>query len=126
MVDSKTPFRVLKSIVEEFMLVLLSSMYLLKRFDFFKLLMENLGIDVDKNPNQITELPVSLNFQANFWRLRALFMVRNLRDKKNKISDHNFKRIVKRLEIAEKFFVEDDSSWGLGLTYNLLARLYSD
>jgi hypothetical protein len=126
MVDSKTPFRILKSIVEEFMLVLLSSMYLLKRFDFFKLLMENLGIDVDKNPNQITELPVSLNFQANFWRLRALFMVRNLRDKKNKISDHNFKRIVKRLEIAEKFFVEDDSSWGLGLTYNLLARLYSD
>ena len=126
MVDSKTPFRVLKSIVEEFMLVLLSSMYLLKRFDFFKLLMENLGIDVDKNPNQITELPVSLNFQGNFWRLRALFMVRNLRDKKNKISDHNFKRIVKRLEIAEKFFVEDDSSWGLGLTYNLLARLYSD
>ena len=126
MVDSKTPFRVLKSIVEEFMLVLLSSMYLLKRFDFFKLLMENLGIDVDKNPNQITELPVSLNFQGNFWRLRAQFMVRNLRDKKNKISDHNFKRIVKRLEIAEKFFVEDDSSWGLGLTYNLLARLYSD
>jgi len=126
MVDSKTPFRILKSIVEEFMLVLLSSMYLLKRFDFFKLLMENLGIDVDKNPNQITELPVSLNFQGNFWRLRALFMVRNLRDKKNKISDHNFKRIVKRLEIAEKFFVEDDSSWGLGLTYNLLARLYSD
>ena len=51
-------------------------------------------------------------------------MLRNLKDKKNKLSENNFNRIIKRLEFAEKFFVEDDNSWGLGLTYNLLARLY--
>ena len=62
MMDSKTPFKELTTVVEEFILVLLASMYLIKRFDFFKLLMENLCIDVDKNPNQIMDLPVSPNF----------------------------------------------------------------
>ena len=77
MVDSKTPFIVLTSIAEEFILMLLASMYLVKRFDFFRCLIENSDLDFDSNPNQITELPVSLNFQGNFWRLRALFMLKN-------------------------------------------------
>ena len=97
MLDSKTPFKTLTSIVEEFILYLLSSMYLIKRFDFFNLLMENLGINVDQNPEKITNLPVSDNFQGNFWRLKALYLVQN--------SPKKVKIISKDLETSEKYFL---------------------
>ena len=97
MLDSKTPFKTLTSIVEELIIYLLSSMYLIKRYDFFNLLMENLGINVEKNPEKITNLAVSDNFQGNFWRLKALYLVQN--------SPKKVKIISKDLETSEKYFL---------------------
>ena len=36
-----------------------------------------------------------------------------------------FDRIRRALQFAEANFLDDSSDWGLGLTYNLVGRIYS-
>lgn len=111
---------------ENFLLFMLANMFLLKRYDFFQLFIAKLDIDIDQDPSKLNDLPVSDNFKGNFWRLRAMFMLKNLRRLDDKqISDYHFVRITKRLELAERHYLKDDSAWGLGLTYHLFARIHS-
>jgi len=125
MLKTSKPFEAITKVAEKLILLTLASQYMLGRFDFFQLFIEKLGIDIDRDPSKIFDMPVSLNFQGNFWRLRALYMLTNMRGRSKIISEMNFMKICKRLELSEKFFTQDQNSWGLGLTYNLLGRIYS-
>jgi hypothetical protein len=69
-------------VAEEFLLALVASMFLVKRFDFFALMSEKAGFNLD----DLECMDVSLNFKANICRLAGLFLLQNM-------TEHNQKDI---------------------------------
>ena len=61
---------------EEFIINLLVSQLLIKRYDFLKTLTEVIQINLEMEPEKLNDLPVSANFLGNFWRFAALFKLR--------------------------------------------------
>ena len=100
-------------VAEEFLLALVASMFLVKRYDFFDVMSEKAGFNIA----DLERMEVSLNFKANICRFGALFMLQT-------ITDNNFQAVQSLLERGEKYFLELNSDWGLGLIYNLMARTY--
>jgi hypothetical protein len=71
-------------------------------------------------------MAVSANFLGNFWRFAAIISGVNYLFKANaQGTSMSFVRVSRRLEMAEKAYMVDENSWGLGLTYNMLGELYS-
>ena len=62
MLKTSKPFEAITKVAENFILLNLTCQYMLGRFDFFQLFIEKLGIDIDRDPSQIFDMPVSINF----------------------------------------------------------------
>jgi hypothetical protein len=73
----------------------------------------------------IENLPVSKNFIGNFMRLAALIYLKksNEKSKSNDLNENEYERIELLLLTSKKYFEQDNSQWGLGLTYSLLGRV---
>jgi len=78
MLKTDKPFEAITEIAEQFLLFTLANMFILKRYNFFQMFIEKLGIQIDLDPSKINDLPASDNFKGNFWRLRAMYMIKNL------------------------------------------------
>lgn len=101
-------------------------MILVERYDFLPLLLSKLGIDMDEEPEIINTLPCTYNFLGNFWRLSAIFHLKDARKKTHSaLTCAELEKTQKRLEYAIKNFEAGEDNWGLGLSYNLLGRVYS-
>jgi len=118
----------MNNVCEDFLLYLIVNMYLVKRYDFLKLLkikskssLQNEDIFLDN----ISSLHVSSNFLGNFFRLAVLYRLSFSWSHEQTISEEYFNGLVKRLNYAEEHYKKDANKWGLGLTYSLIARLYS-
>ena len=105
---------------EQLSLFVLVSLWMTKRFEAIAKLKAQTGIDFDEDPESFNQLPVTNNFKGNFWRLAALFALKN-----QKLTEERIKIVEKRLLQAKKYFELDNSQWGLGLTCNILGRIYS-
>ena len=115
---TKILYRSLSYVSEEFILYVMASMLMIRRYDFFDSLMEK----IDDEQECLFSLPVSKNFLGNVWRLGALFTWQESIDKTELkfISKDDFSVIKKRLLTAMENFSADDenwgsSAWGLGL-----------
>jgi len=94
---------------EEYLLLVITSSVMLEDFDLLERLLHAAGLDHES----INDLPVSDNFKGNFWRLVALIQFRK----------GDLTQIYAKLAQAKSYFEEEDSHWGLGLTYYLQARI---
>jgi len=111
---------------EQFFLYLLSNMILVERYDFLDLLLEKLGHNIDEEPDSINGLPCSYNFLGNFWRLSAICYLKEARKKTHSgLTVRELEKTQKRLKHAIKNFEAGDDEWGLGLSHNLLGRVYT-
>ena len=70
-----------EDIAESFLLFTIACMVLIGRYDWLSLVFEKLGIDIVLDSDKINEFPCSNNFKANFWRLSALCMHYEIRNK---------------------------------------------
>ena len=59
---------------------------------------------------------LSANFMGNYWRFKALYEL----SVNKKLNQGSFFLIDQQLRWAEESYLQDESEWGLGLTYNLL------
>jgi hypothetical protein len=105
-------------------------MFLIERYDFIKTLLKRVKLDV-KKPNIINSLPVSHYFLGNLWRIEALSLLYTAKKKSSMISEGELEEIVDTLHLAVSEYKKSKcpntgkgSKWGLGLTYNLLGRMY--
>lgn len=74
----------------------------------------------------LDDLPVSHIFKGNLWRLIALCgLLEAKKATSTLISKVDLEKIENQLQVALTHFMEDESQWGLGLTYNLLGRVWS-
>lgn len=116
--------------IEELLLFLMSSMIMIRRYDFF-MMITNEFTDKDSDMFEVGEnkLPVSDIFLGNIWRLKAVSLFYEQQDKMNQNSCKNQQEIIKALENAARMFKgknkEQYCNWGLGLTFNMLGRVYS-
>jgi len=83
------------------LLYLMASMVLVERYDFLHVLTSKLGIDIDEEPECINDLPCTYNFKGNFWRLSAIFHLKDARKKTHSVlSRTELEKTQKRLDNA--------------------------
>jgi hypothetical protein len=95
---------------EEFFLLLAQNLFMRKKYDFFNLVKERTGIDLDEDPETLNSLPVSINFLGNFWRFAACFKLENHRQEfqtPNHTSAKHFRSVVNYLDLSEHYFEKD-------------------
>jgi hypothetical protein len=61
---------------EHFLLLLLANTLFIEKYDFLDNLLAQSNIDLSFTTESMNDLPVSSNFKGNFWRMSALFLLR--------------------------------------------------
>jgi hypothetical protein len=66
--------------VEDYMIFLMCSMIMVKRYDWFYLMLKNSNIDIYKNEEELNSLPVRPVVLGNIWRLHAVSMYHEIQE----------------------------------------------
>jgi len=97
---------------ESFFQFLQVNLLLLKKYRTIAQLLKGANIDINI-PAQINSLQVSYIFLGNFWRLTAL----------SSLMEGDSAAAMEYLRQAKNHYEKDESEWGLGLTYHMMARV---